>query len=37
MEREIKAVESEFKGCYSDDNCRMWELMGKYAVDKKNN
>jgi len=35
MEREIKAVESEFKGCYPDDTCRLWELMGKYAVGDK--
>ena len=31
MEREIQAVESEFKGCYNDDNCRLWELMGRYS------
>jgi len=29
MEREIKAVESEFRGVYASDNSRMWELLGK--------
>ena len=31
MQREIKAVESEFRGVYASDNSRMWELLGKCA------
>jgi nardilysin len=34
MDREIKAVNSEFSDCYTDDNDRMWELLGKHSFNE---
>lgn len=31
MEREIKAVESEFQGVYTSDGSRMWQLLGEHT------
>ena len=34
MDREVKSVESEFQGCYSSDDSRIWQVLSSETARK---